>query len=50
MIVKLHGKSAKEKGRNNKKNYKNELKTINKIAIGIYLAITTLNGQNGPVK
>ena len=50
IIIKPHQKEEQEK-RNNK-TYKNNQKTINKMAISTYLSINTLNvnGLNAPIK
>ena len=50
IVIKSQGKRAKEDRK--KKNYNNNPKTINKMAISTYLSIVTLNvnGLNVPIK
>ena len=52
IIIKPHQKEKSKKKRNNNKTYKNNQKTINKMAISTYLSIITLNvnGLNAPIK
>ena len=52
IIIKPHQKEKSKKKGNNNKTYKNNQKTINKMAISTYLSIITLNvnGLNAPTR